>query len=211
MSRFAVPPESRAGVVVPIRSFTAAKERLADHVSSTSRATAARWMAERVLEAARPFAVVVVTADREVREWATAQSVGVIDDPGNLDAAATAGRDHFAAAGCVRVVVAHADLPRARSLASLTVDGSRPTVAVVPCHRDDGSNVLSVPVDAPFRFVYGPGSFRRHVSQARILGLGVRVLRDPNLTIDVDGPDDLHHLDGTPAECAPLQPSHVPG
>jgi 2-phospho-L-lactate guanylyltransferase len=168
-------------------------------------------MAERVLEAGRPFAVVVVTADPEVREWAMAQSVGVIDDPGSLDAAATAGRDHFAAAGCVRVVVAHADLPRARSLAALAVDGSRPTVAVVPCHRDDGSNVLSVPVDVPFRFAYGPGSFRRHVAHARGLGLGVRVVRDPDLTIDVDGLDDLHHLDGTPAECTPLRPAHVPG
>jgi 2-phospho-L-lactate guanylyltransferase len=97
-------------------------------------------------------------------------------------------------------VVAHADLPDARSLAPLARDGSLPIVAIVPCHRDDGSNVVSVPVDAPFRFAYGPGSFRRHTAEARRLGLGLRVVRDRDLMFDVDVPADLDRLTvGTPA------------
>jgi 2-phospho-L-lactate guanylyltransferase len=67
-------------------------------------------------------------------------------------------------------------------------------VAIVPCHRDDGTTVLSVPVDAPFRVAYGPGSFRRHAAEARRLGLGFRVVRDPELAFDVDVPDDLDRL-----------------
>jgi 2-phospho-L-lactate guanylyltransferase len=92
-------------------------------------------------------------------------------------------------------VVAHADLPRARSLASMARDGARPIVALVPCHRDDGTPVLSVPVDLAFRFSYGPGSYRRHAAEARRGGAGLRVVRDPDLAFDVDVPEDLATLD----------------
>jgi 2-phospho-L-lactate guanylyltransferase len=95
------------------------------------------------------------------------------------------------AAGCTRAVVAHTDLPRARSLAPLATDGTRPIVALVPCHRDDGTPVLSVPLASGFDFAYGPGSFRRHAAAARARGLAVRVVRDPDLAFDVDVPEDL--------------------
>jgi len=54
--------------------------------------------------------------------------------------------------------------------------------------------VLAVPTGVAFRFAYGPGSFRRHVAEARRLGLGVRVVRDPDLAFDVDVPEDLAAL-----------------
>ena len=55
------------------------------------------------------------------------------------------------------------------------------------------------PVDAPFRFAYGTGSFRRHAAEARRLGLGLRVVRDRDLAFDVDVPDDLLALSGADA------------
>jgi len=69
-------------------------------------------------------------------------------------------------------------------------------MAVVPCHRDDGTPVLSVPTDTDteFEFAYGEDSFRRHVALARRHGLAVRVVRDPNLAFDVDVSDDLARL-----------------
>jgi 2-phospho-L-lactate guanylyltransferase len=94
----------------------------------------------------------------------------------------------------VRVVVAHADLPFARSLDPVDGDGVDPVAALVPCHRDDGTPVLAVPVAAPFGFAYGPGSFRRHVDEARRAGLTVRIVRDPDLAFDVDVPADLERL-----------------
>ncbi len=47
-----------------------------------------------------------------------------------------------------------------------------------------------------FAFAYGPGSFRRHAAEARRLGLGLRVVRDPDLAFDVDVPADLAAIDG---------------
>ena len=155
------------------------------------------------MHAAAPLPVVVVSSDADVHEWARHLHLTVIPDPGTLDAAAAAGRDHLRAAGCRRAVIAHADLPYARDLARLARDGARPVVAMVPCHRDDGTPVLSVPTDVEFRFAYGPASFRRHAAEARRLGLAVRVVRDRDLAFDVDVPDDLVDLaldlEATPA------------
>ena len=70
-------------------------------------------------------------------------------------------------------------------------DGAQPIVTLVPCHRDDGTPVLSLPAHGEFTFRYGPGSFRRHVTEAHEHGLAVRVVRDPDLAFDVDTVDDL--------------------
>jgi len=120
--------------------------------------------------------------------------VTVVDDPGTLDTAAAAGRAVLRDRGCTRVVIAHADLPYARTFAGVVRDGSQPVVTIVPCHRDDGTPVLSLPAAPDFRFAYGPGSYRRHAAEARRLGLGVRVVRDPDLAFDVDLPADLATL-----------------
>lgn len=186
---------ARVGVVIPIRSFASAKARLAAHLPEQDRAELARTLATRVVEAAAPLAVVVVTGAPEVREWAGALGLDVVDDPGRgLDEAARAGVGHLRELGAVRAVVAHGDLPFAESLVALGRDLSRPIVALVPCHRDDGTNVCSLPVDLPFRFSYGPGSFRRHAAEVRRLGLGLRVVRRADLAFDVDVAADLEHL-----------------
>jgi 2-phospho-L-lactate guanylyltransferase len=185
----------RTGVVVPIRSFALGKARLAAELDASERAELGRRLATGVVSAASEFATVVVSSDVDVRAWARDLGIAAIDDPGSLDAAARAGRACFAARGATRCVIAHADLPFARSFASMARDASRPVVAIVPCHRDDGTPVLSIPVDVDFQFAYGNGSFFRHAAEARRLGLGVRVVRDPNLRFDVDLPVDLARIE----------------
>jgi 2-phospho-L-lactate guanylyltransferase len=184
-----------AGVVIPVRAFALGKARLTEHLDDETRTALARTLAERVGAAAGDLPTVVVSSATDVRDWARACGHDVVDDPGTLDEAAAAGRAWVAAHGCARAVVAHADLPFAHTLAPLVRDGGRPIVAVVPCHRDDGTTVISVPVDAPFEFAYGPGSFRRHAAEVRRRGLGFRVVRDAELAFDVDVPDDLDRLD----------------
>ena len=89
--------------------------------------------------------------------------------------------------------MAHADLPLATGLAHVVgAEG----VLVVPDRRRDGTNVISVPTDAGFRFAYGPGSFERHVAEALRLGLRCEVVDDAGLGWDVDVPADLDLPDG---------------
>jgi len=184
-----------AGVVIPVRAFALGKARLTAQLDDETRSALARALADRVGAASGELPTVVVSSADDVRDWARTRRLDVVADPGTLDEAAAAGRSWVAARGRARAVVAHADLPFARTLAPLARDGSRPIVTVVPCHRDDGTTVISIPVDVPFEFAYGLGSFRRHAAEARRLGLGFRVVRDAELAFDVDVPDDLDRLD----------------
>ncbi len=164
-------------------------------ISIPPRAALGQRLAERVVGAADGLEVLVVSSDADVRQWAATRQIALVDDPGSLDGAADAGRAWAASRGHTRVAVVHADLPHARSLATVVRDAGRPIVTAVPCHRDDGTPVLSVPTDVEYSFAYGPGSFRRHAAEARRRGLGFRVVRDASLAFDVDVPDDLQGLD----------------
>lgn len=182
-------------VVIPIRAFADAKSRLSDHLDESSRARLMQTMAERVVDAARPYPTAIVSSAPEVVAWARSRGVAVLDDPGSLNEAADRGRAWAADAGATRVIVAHADLPLVESLEALAIPGSAPVAVVVPCHRDDGTPVLSVPIGAQFRFRYGPGSFQHHVEEGRRAGLDVTILRDDeSLRRDVDSVEDLQWL-----------------
>jgi 2-phospho-L-lactate guanylyltransferase len=182
-----------AGVVIPIRAFTLGNLRLADALDDGERSELARGMADRVLAAATPLRVVVVSSAPEVRGWAEENLAVVLSDPGDLNRAAQDGITWCREHGFSRAIVAHADLPRATpsALLRLAVDAAQPIVGLVPCHRDDGTPVLSVPTHSDFAPSYGPGSFRRHLRTAHDAGLAVRVVRDAELGFDVDVPADL--------------------
>jgi 2-phospho-L-lactate guanylyltransferase len=182
---------AEAGVVIPVRSFTRGKSRLAGVLDVDAHEAFVRGLADRAVDAAAPHPTAVVTSAPEVIAWAKERDVFIVADRGSLDAAAADGRAWAVERGCRRVVVVHADLPDIVSLELVAGDGSAPVAVIVPCHRGDGTPVLSIPVAAPFEFSYGPGSFDRHCTAARSAGLEVRVVRDHALGFDIDGPDDL--------------------
>jgi 2-phospho-L-lactate guanylyltransferase len=179
-----------AAVVVPVKAFHTAKQRLAPRLDPGARAALARSMAEGVVAAARTLPVIVVCDDPAVRAWAATVGARALWTPGlGLDGAVEAGVAAAAESGAHRVVVAHADLPLATDLGPVVGDVG---VRVVPDRHRDGTNVISLPAGCGFRFGYGPGSFDRHRAEAVRLGLPVEVLDDVDLGWDVDVPADLH-------------------
>ena len=183
----------QVGVLVPVKAFADAKQRLGEVLPAADRERLARAMAARVVASAAPLNVWVVTDDADVAEWAIEQGATPLrQERAGLNAAVTDAVAVLAAAGVDRVIVAHGDLPFATDLATLAEgDG----VTVVPDRHDDGSNVLVVPTDVGFRFAYGPGSFARHLLEAERLELPARIVRDAGLGWDVDRPDDLVALE----------------
>ena len=176
-------------VLLPVKSFREAKLRLAPALDPADRAELARAMATHVVASAAPLPTAVVCDDAEVADWARELGALVVWEPERgLNRAVEAGVARLAAAGARRVVVAHADLPQAGRLEWVARFAG---VTVVPDHCDNGTNVICVPGDAGFTFTYGPGSFTRHGAEAHRLGLGLRVVRDPLLSHDVDLPADL--------------------
>jgi 2-phospho-L-lactate guanylyltransferase len=176
-------------VLVPVKAFGAAKGRLAPSLDADGRAELARVMAARVLAAAGALPVAVVCDDPDVARWAHEHGAMVLPEPGRgLNGAVEAGVARLSGAGASEIIVAHADLPLARDLGRVAgFEG----VTLVPDRGDNGTNVLCVPTGADFRFHYGPGSFIRHRDEAERLGLPWRVVRHPDLTLDVDVPADI--------------------
>jgi 2-phospho-L-lactate guanylyltransferase len=186
-------PSPSAVVLLPIKSFNEAKLRLSPVLDAHERAALARELATRVVRAALDLPVAIVCDDDEVAAWGETIGAAVLWQPGaGLNNAVTAGvdalRDSYD-----EVIVAHADLPRARDL---TVVRGFVGVTLVPDRHRDGTNVICVPTDCGFRFAYGPGSFTRHLDEVGRIGLAARVLTDDALAWDIDTPDDLGGFDG---------------
>lgn len=189
MSEPSLPALSGSVVLVPVKAFSHAKERLAPSLAPAQRGELARVMAEHVLRAASPLPAAVVCDDETVAQWAAAHDAIVLREPGRgLNGAVEAGVAKLVGAGAEEVVVAHGDLPLAHSLSHLT---GFMGITLVPDRRGDGTNVLCLPAGQPFRFSYGPGSYTRHAAEARRLGLALRTLREPDLAWDVDEPADI--------------------
>ncbi len=191
-----MPSRSRddAGIVVPLRSFTLGKVRLAEVLSEAEREHLARTMAECVVAAAGDRPVAIVSSAPEVVEWADNRRFDVVADPGSLDGAAAAGRAWATGRGLDRYAIVHADLPLAESLDAVLDDGGEPVAVIVPDHRDDGTPVLSLPTATPFTFRYGPDSASRHAEEAGRRSLTVRIVRDAALGFDIDLAADLTAL-----------------
>jgi len=176
-------------LLVPVKAFAQAKQRLAPALDPANREALARAMAATVLAAAGDLRAVVVCDDEAVRAWAETEGAEAIWTPGlGLNGAVEAGVAHLARRGVERVVVAHADLPLATDITWLA-DGDG--VTLVPDRHGDGTNVACVPAASGFAFAYGAGSFTAHRAEATRLGLLVRMVPDAALSWDVDVPADL--------------------
>lgn len=180
-----------AVVLVPVKAFARAKERLSPALDDHTRAELARAMADVVVTAAAPLPVAVVCDDDDVARWASGHGAQIIWTPGlGLNGAVQAATEQVAAAGIGRAVVVHADLPFAAELSGYADLGSD-VVALTPDRRRDGTNVVSVPTRSGFRFAYGAGSFDAHCAEAERCGLVVVTVEAEHLAWDVDRPDDL--------------------
>lgn len=188
-TRLATPPTGGGAVLIPVKAFDDAKGRLQPALSEATRASLARRMATRLVEAQSETTVAISCDDPDVADWATALGASVVWCPGTgLNGAVQQGFAELCAAGYRSVAVAHSDLPFASSLHRLLGWSG---VTLVPDRHRTGTNVIVLPTDIDFRFAYGVGSYPRHVTEAVRHRRGLRVVHDARLAWDVDHPADL--------------------
>ncbi len=181
-------------ILIPIRSFSDSKSRLAAVLSPSERADLIAFCSKRVLSAAGELPKIVISSDPTVRDFAQNLGCEVIRDNGEgLSSAVQHAYELVAGRGAKHVTVAHADLPLAEDLTTLIREGA---VTIVPDRNHDGTNVISLPTESGFRFAYGPNSFERHLREAARLNLGISINENPQLTMDIDTPEDLLRLFG---------------
>lgn len=182
----------RAAVLVPIKDFRRAKQRLSSVLSPDQRNEAARQMAAHVLAVAAPYEVFVVCDDPGVADFARDHQAQVLWQPNvGLNGAIDEAVRHIASRAD-RILIAHSDLPLAVSFADvMDTEG----VAAVTDRHGRGTNVMALPTSFPFTFRFGSGSFAAHQAEARRHRHIFQIVEDPRLSWDVDTPEDLHHPD----------------
>lgn len=178
---------------MPLKSFASGKARLATVLDAACRERLSRECADRVVDAAGNFPVVVVTGtddSDDVRAWAAERSLTCITqtNPG-LNAAVAEGVEWARRNGHAIAVIAHSDVPLAVDVANYVDPDS---VVIVPDTAHDGTNLMSLPTAADFTFHYGPGSFVLHVDEAMRRGFAPRIALSDEWSLDLDTPDDLN-------------------
>jgi 2-phospho-L-lactate guanylyltransferase len=180
-----------------VKSFGAAKQRLASLLGSGSRQALAQAMFQDVLASLRRTEgierVVVVASEPSVEFAGDDHMVLLEDELGDgQSAAASTGIRWAVEAGFERVLLVPGDTPL---LASAEVDAllsdAPEDVVIVPDRHGTGTNALLLRPPTAIEPSFGPDSLARHVAEAEAAGLTHRVERVPSLLFDVDTSDDL--------------------
>lgn len=183
-------------VIIPLKGFSKAKERLSAVLDPPTRALLAELTAAAVIEEARVLSdatrVIVVTDDEASAEWARRAGAEAVIETGGLNSSVTLAYRHVGDT-VDWVMICHADVVHPERLAALPTPGDSQVVLVRDRHRD-GTNVMVLPAGQDFDFHYGAGSAEAHRAECVERGLQPIEVIDTMLGIDVDVPADLSLL-----------------
>ena len=196
--------ESSTWIVIPVRSLTDGKRRLAPVLDPDERAGLVRRMFLRTLEAAIEAGppVLVVSPDPAALTLARDRGATGLEEPRpvELNHALELAAREAAARGATALLVVSADLPDLGTedlRAMLPPPPAAPSasadavVRIAPDEAGIGTNALYVRPPDLLSFEYGETSCRRHLEQARARGARIERVERPGLRFDLDTPDDL--------------------
>ena len=189
---------ARTIAILPVKSFGAAKQRLADVLGDGARKALAQAMFSDVLATLRRVpeldAIAVVTADRAAESAAAGERVTVLHDStqaGQSEAALIGIRQR--ARGWIRARAAragrHAAPPAPRSHGPPRGDAGE--LVIVADRHGTGTNALLLSPPDAIEPAFGPDSFARHTAAAQAAQLPYRAEAVAGLALDVDTPGDL--------------------
>jgi 2-phospho-L-lactate guanylyltransferase len=190
----------RTIAILPVKSFNAAKQRLAGLLGAGSRQALAQAMFSDVLTSLRHVpgldAVAVVTSDRVAESAALGERVQVLRDTeqAGQSEATLIGIRYAQAADYERVLLVPGDTPLVDSRDVGRLLALEAPIAIVPDRRGTGTNALLLTPPDAITPSFGPGSFARHVAAAHEAGVEHAVERIAGLMFDIDTPDDLADL-----------------
>jgi 2-phospho-L-lactate/phosphoenolpyruvate guanylyltransferase len=190
----------RTIAILPVKSFGAAKQRLAGVLGRDSRRALAVAMFSDVLGSLRHVEgldeVAVVTADREAESVALSNGARVLCDEEETgqSRAALVGVGHAIGDGFERALLVPGDTPLLDPAELSALLARDLELAIVPDRHGTGTNALLLRPPDALEPAFGPGSLARHLDRARAAGAGAALERVGSLLLDVDTPEDLAEL-----------------
>lgn len=198
-------------VLLPLKEFAAAKQRLSGLLSAAERAHLFQAMVEDVLSVLTVHAdierVVVCSRDHSVQWLASHYAIEFLDESilgaNDLNSAVNTAAQRLASEGCDDLLVVHGDLPllSADDISSFLAQHRHPgatAVTIAPDRRRSGTNLLAWRPLPLFSVRYGIDSFALHCAQARQLNIEPTICDLPGACCDIDEPEDLLFLIAQP-------------
>ena len=217
-------------VLVPFRSVSGGKTRLGGTLDQEERAELATRLLRGVVEAVRIWGradrVVIVGADDTVPGIADELgATGFVQRASGMNEGLEEARSALDGEGGTLLVLP-ADLPIVSAQALERLDArltelrardpepgdGRPGVAlVVTDAAGSGTNALLLEPPSLIHFAFGEGSADAHARAAQQVGARTNVVRDEELSFDIDTPADLDHWREQRGQSHPLVALPVPG
>lgn len=193
-------------ILIPVKGFTTAKQRLAPLLTPEERTTLARAMLEDVLRAFASCvsipAAALVTSDATAARLGRRFGFDIVDDDrasSETQAVAAATRACLER-GVASILVIPADVPLIETREIEIVLGALPNTpqlrgtVLVPAHDGRGTNAALLRPPDLFELRFGDDSFEPHLVSARKSTQLCKVLHLPGIALDVDNPADVAQL-----------------
>ncbi len=187
--------------IVPVKPLNRSKSRLASVLNPRLRESLSRQMLEQTLQTLSQVDEIsgVLTVSRDGAVLALARQYGAqtVQESGapELNAALTRATQVVIATWHARsVLILPSDIPlmRAQDIRELLALATLSDNIILATDRQrDGTNALFMRPPGLIPYRYGPGSFQRHIEEARAVGIEPIVYDSPTLSLDVDTPADL--------------------
>jgi 2-phospho-L-lactate/phosphoenolpyruvate guanylyltransferase len=208
---------SRLHAVVPVRSIAGGKARLGETLDPEERESLISGLLRHELRVLRDWPrcrqVHVVSRDPLLGPEAEADGAFFVHEAADgLNAGIRSGVAAALRAGATAVLVLPGDLPYLAvdalerlwnaADATLAAGSGRPIALLVAADARGGTNGLLLSPPDLIEPCFGPDSLERHLRAAALAEASVQVLVEPELSFDLDTPEDLERLD--PARLADL-------
>lgn len=190
-------------VIVPIKRFEMAKQRLSGWLDQPARRqlsqAMASWTLRELAKSRRINGVTVVTAEPSLRAQVAACGFELLDEPEGdhgLNAALSAAVTRLKGSGKADVGIVHADIPlfsvaEFDRMVMLHRSGRQRQVTLQVDRHGRGTNVRLCRPPEIIPCLFGPSSAQRHELHARSVGVHVAHLASPTLSLDLDQYDDV--------------------
>ena len=192
----------RTWVVVLIKDFDSAKQRLRPALGAKSRRALARNNARQAVHAAAAGDhVLVVAGGEEVAEMAAAWGADVLLEPREegQNVAARRGIDRAVQGGAEAVLLLSSDLPlvteaAVRDLLQAAARLTSPVVVAAPATGRGGTNALYLRPPGAIGLHFGDESLAQFRADAEQHGVRFVVFQSDALALDLDEPADLARI-----------------
>jgi len=184
-------------VLLPVKDFRNAKQRLVPAFDAAVRANLARAMLTDVLAAVAqsttPQRVIVFTASTEVAEMAGEYGFeAIVETLVNGHSAAVNLMVERLLATATQIFSIAGDLPKLRAEEiDFVMKNAIEPITILPSRDGTGTNGILFLPPARIQMEYGEGSFSRHMSKAAAAGHRAQVLNIPGIAFDIDTPEDV--------------------